>query len=188
MGYTSFSFAPDENLVIDKILKYICDFVVVVCLALFFVNFFCQGDSVVGNSMAPTLKNDEKILVNTLAYSISSPERGDVVVFDVTRDNGESNRYIKRIVGLPGDDVSITGGELYINGEKYPLISKENIVNAGNIKKEITLEDGEYFVIGDNVNNSEDSRFSTVGLVDMSMIVGKAWMVAAPFKDIKFIK
>lgn len=186
MSYTSFSFAPDENLVVDKILKYICDVVIVICMALFFMTFFCQGEEIVGNSMSPTLVNDQKIFINSLAYALSEPKQGDVIVFDVKSENGENITYVKRIIAVPGDTVRVKDGRMYVNEEEYPL--EEAIVNAGNAKNKITLEDGEYFVLGDNVNNSEDSRFSTVGTVNIKAIRGKAWFIYAPFKDIGWIK
>ncbi len=188
MGYTSFSFAPDESLVVDKILKYICDIIIIVCIAFFILNFFCNNVDIVGNSMSPTLTNDEKVFVNTLAYSIKAPGREDVVVFDAVLDTGEVNTYVKRIIAIPGDTVLIKNGKIYVNDNEYTTKTDESVVNAGNAKNKITLDTDEYFVIGDNINNSEDSRFVTIGLLNKSDIIGKAWFVASPFKDIKFIK
>lgn len=185
MGYTSFLFAPEENLVVDKILKYICDIVIVVCMAVFFMTFFCESVDVIGNSMEPVLVNDEKIFINRLAYVISNPEQGDVIVFDVQMERGETSTYVKRVIAVPGDTIYIKNGHIYVNDVEYK--TAENIVNAGNAKKKIKLESGEYFVIGDNVNSSEDSRFSTVGTVDISDIRGKAWLIYAPFQNIAWI-
>ncbi len=188
MGYTSFSFAPDENLVVDKILKYICDIIIMICFALFVMTFFCHQVEVVGNSMSPSLVNDQKVFVNTLIYNVVSPERGDVIVFDVPQEKGEKVSYIKRIIAVEGDSVIIKGGTIYVNDEPYKLKEDTMVVNAGNAGQRIVLEKNEFFVIGDNINNSEDSRFSTVGIVSKDEIIGKVWMVCAPFKSIKPVK
>ncbi len=156
-----------------------------------FVVIYCLGmtTSVIGISMKPTLENGEKIMVNRFVYKISSPKQGDVIVF-VPNGNMDSHYYVKRVVGVPGDTVQIIDGHLYINGELY--VDEENydeMAQAGIAENEITLGKGEYFVLGDNRNNSEDSRSANIGIVKKKNIIGKAWIhLGAGENTIGFVK
>ena len=144
--------------------------------------------SVVGPSMSPTLANGETILVNRFVYHLFDPKPNDLVVF---RPNGNENShyYIKRVVAVPGDTVQIKEGEIYVNGahirEEAAASAVENALSA---EEEITIGEDEYFVIGDNSSNSEDSRYASIGNVKKEYIVGEAWMVAYPWKNLRFIK
>lgn len=102
---------------------------------------------------------------------------------------GSSKLYVKRVIGLPGETVQIKEGHIYINGELLENdITDTYIVTAGMTINPVKLGDDEYFCLGDNRNNSEDSRFSSIGMVKRKHIIGKTWMVLSPFEDIKFIK
>lgn len=187
MGY--YRAKPDKNIVIDKIMKWIVDIVVVIVLAIFFITYFCGQYKVVGNSMNKTLDNKDTVLINSLSYNLSNPERNDVIVFEKKEKNGDKVKYIKRIVGLPGETIQIKDGYIMINGKKMGNSHIEDkIVNAGLASEQIKLAYNEYFVIGDNVNNSEDSRSNTVSTVKKNEIQGKAWLTAWPFVKIKLIK
>lgn len=180
---------PDKNILTDKIVKWIADIAVVMLLALFCINFFCDNTKIVGNSMNDILKNNDMVMINSLSYKISEPKRYDVILFKKTSKAGEKISYVKRIIGLPGETVQIIEGKIYINGKELKDKNiKSDIVNAGLAKDEIYLEYNEYFVMGDNANNSEDSRFSTVGNVKSDEIEGKVWLVAWPFERIRMIK
>lgn len=141
-----------------------------------FLTFIAQKEIVDGNSMYPNYENGEKIWVNKLAYRIHDPERFDVVVFALS---GYQNTYlIKRIIGLPGETISIdTDGVIFING--IPLTEGEYaagldvILDTGLADKEIILAENEYFVLGDNRNDSIDSRFELVGNVKRNSIIGR---------------
>ncbi len=149
-----------------------------VAILLAFVVVYCVGmtTSVIGISMKPTLENGEKIMVNRFVYKISSPKQGDVIVF-VPNGSMNSHYYVKRVVGTPGDTVQIIDGHLYINGELYVDEDKyDEMAQAGIAENEITLKKGEYFVLGDNRNNSEDSRSANIGIVNKQNIIGKAWI------------
>ena len=117
------------------------------------------------------------VLVNQLSYDLGKPDRFDVVVF--RREDGKAN--IKRIIGLPGETVQIRGGQVYINGEVLPDERELGTVSlAGLAENPITLGEDEYFLLGDNQNSSEDSRFSNVGNVKEDQILGKVWFRIFP--------
>ncbi|MCI8354276.1 MAG: signal peptidase I [Lachnospiraceae bacterium] len=142
-----------------------------------FVIVFSVGMKVgvIGVSMEPKLYNGQEVLVNRLLYRLSSPGRGDVVAF-LPNGNKNSHYYIKRVVGLPGETVQIVGGYVYINGEL--LVEDESydkIADAGIAQVEVQLGSDEFFVLGDNRNNSEDSRSGNIGPVKKETIAGKVW-------------
>ncbi len=144
-----------------------------VFIAAVLIFFLGMSTNVVGVSMEPTLYNGQKILVNRFIYLLSSPKRGDVVVF-LPNGNENAHYYVKRVVAVPGDRLQIQGGELYVNGEVSRWVS-EKILDFGIAANEIVLGNGEYFCIGDNPNNSEDSRSANIGPVEEKDIIGEAW-------------
>ena len=125
--------------------------------------------------MEPALYNGQEILLNRFIYKISSPKRGDVIVF-LPNGNQKTHYYVKRVMALPGETVQIKNGKVYIDGELLEEDdSYDKIADAGIAENEIVLDDNEYFVLGDNRNSSEDSRSGNIGAVDGSNIIGKAW-------------
>ena len=141
---------------------------------------FCIGmkTSVIGPSMEPSLYNGQKIFLNRLIYKVASPRVGDVIVF-LPNGNEKSHYYVKRVVGVPGDTLYIKNGLLYVNEETVEEYFNDRIAEPGLLESEVTLGEDEYFVIGDNCNNSEDSRSANIGSVRKSYIIGKAWMKLA---------
>ncbi|WP_300803835.1 signal peptidase I [uncultured Acetatifactor sp.] len=133
--------------------------------------------NVVGVSMEPALYNGQRIFINSFVYLISSPKAGDVVVF-LPNGNENTHYYVKRVVAGPGDSVAIRDGILYVNGEESPWV-EEKLAEAGIAAEEFTVENGEYFCIGDNPGNSEDSRSANIGPVREEDILGKVWFRAA---------
>ena len=93
--------------------------------------------------------------------------------------NEKSHYYVKRVVGAPGDTLYIKNGVLYVNDEPQESYFNDRIAEAGILENELTLEDNEYFVIGDNCNNSEDSRSANIGSIKKEYIIGKAWFKMA---------
>ncbi len=152
---------------------YLLKFISLLVIVFLFTTFVAQRTIVSGSSMEPTYSDGDNLIVNKL-FSITGPlERFDVIVFHPYED--DSTCYIKRIIGLPGDTVSIKdNGSIYINGtlleEDY---GSETILSAGLAATEITLGEDEYFILGDNRNNSIDSRFAQIGNVTVDQIVGK---------------
>lgn len=137
---------------------------------------FCFGirTSVIGDSMEPTLTNGQEILINRFTYTFSAPKRGDVVVF-LPNGNTNAHYYVKRVVGLPGETIQIRNGRIYIDGVQYENDSYDKIADPGIAENPIVLGKDEYFVIGDNVNSSEDSRSANIGPVHEEDIFGRAW-------------
>lgn len=160
----------------------------VVLMAYAFVTYVGSKTTVVGQSMAETLEDGDNILVNKLSYLVLDPKPNDVIVF-LPNGNEKSHYYVKRVIAVPGDTVQIKNGTVYVNGEQFAeRIESEKIEEPELAKDEIVLAKDEYFVLGDNRNNSEDSRYSNIGNVKKEYIVGKAWFVASPFSKLGFLK
>lgn len=144
--------------------------------------------NVIGVSMEPQLYNGQAILVNRLGYKIFPPRAGDVVVF-LPNGNKNSHFYVKRVIAVPGDKVQIKEGKLYVDGTLYEGVDYDKIADPGIAENEITLESDEFFVLGDNVNNSEDSRSGNIGAVKRKDIIGKVWFhMAAGDTSVGFMK
>ena len=162
--------------------------VIVHSLAFFMRSFVLQRTLVDGHSMEETLQDEDQLIIDKLSYKIREPKRFDIVVFPYKYD--EDTYYIKRIIGLPGERVLIKGNTIYINGE--PLAEnygKEAMDEdtAGIAATELLLAEDEYFVLGDNRNNSADSRSEDVGPIKKEEIVGKAVLRIWPFHDFGFL-
>lgn len=146
-----------------------------VLFAAFFARAFCKEVEIGDSSMEPAISSGDIYLINSVIYHISSPKRGDVIVFRTESDNG-SCLHVKRVVGLPGETVQIVSGQVKINGQTFVGDDCPAILNAGLAEDPITLTDNEYFVLGDNRNGSEDSRSASIGNVTEDEIVGKIWL------------
>ncbi|MBE5921770.1 MAG: signal peptidase I [Lachnospiraceae bacterium] len=174
---------PDQNVWTDVIGKWIVDCIFFVALAFWLVFMLGQQINVSGNSMLPTLADSDKVVVSQMHYQLEEPERLDVVAIS----QGDEVT-VKRIVGLPGEVVQIIDGWIYINDEKLDFQTDgESVLNAGVADSQILLGKDEYFVIGDNWNNSQDSRTGEFGNVKREQIQGKVWLKTWPFKDIGLV-
>ncbi len=163
----------------SKLLKDIMEMIVGSLIAIFlaFVIVFSFGmrTSVIGDSMEPVLYNAQEILMNRVIYRVSTPKRGDVIVF-LPNGNQNSHYYVKRVVGLPGETIQILNGSVYIDGELLEENEQlDKMTDAGIAQNELTLGSDEYFVLGDNRNSSEDSRSGNIGAIKKNTIIGKAW-------------
>lgn len=162
---------------------------VAVFLAFVIVTSIGMKTSVIGESMEPNLYNGQKILVNRFIYNLVTPKRGDVVVF-LPNGNENSHYYVKRVIGVPGDTILINNGRVYINGKqlKENEATFDKMEEAGIAQNEIILNKDEFFVLGDNRNNSEDSRAANIGPIKKNTIVGKAWFhMASNKKGMNFV-
>lgn len=149
-------------------------------LALSFVAFvlvllFGMKTSVVGEGMEPSLYNSQEVLIDRTAYLVFNPKVGDIIAF-YPNGNENSHYYVKRVVGLPGDTLYIEGGHLYVNGYIFKDEGLYDFMDySGLLENELTLKEDEYFVLGDNRNESEDSRYGDIGPVKKSLIEGRVW-------------
>lgn len=163
--------------IIRSILTWGVEIAIVVLIAFAVVFFFGQQRTLVGPSMEPTLVNEDKVLINVIAYQFSKPKRNDIIVFK-PNGNQSTYSYIKRVVGLPGETIQIKDGLVYIDDVLYSETIEVPLMNtAGLASTPITLRSDEVFVLGDSRNNSEDSRASDIGNVKIDDIEGKAWFV-----------
>lgn len=144
-------------------------------LAFAVVWFFGYRVRMTGQSMETGISDGDYLLLNRTAYLVHGPRRGDIIAF-YPSGNPNANPTIKRVMGLPGDRLKVEDGYLYINGEEYKgTPDYKGIDDPGVLASEITLGDDEYFVIGDNISASEDSRFTTIGYISKGDIIGSVW-------------
>lgn len=153
---------------------------VVLALALAFIirTFVIESFQVSGWSMFPTLQNGERVLVNKLIYDVQAPQTGQIIVFHSPVVKNED--WIKRVIGTPGDVVSIRGGQVYINNKRLsePYVHRNFVYNYAPIK----VPKGYLFVLGDNRPNSYDSRY--FGLLKESSVEGEAFLIWWPLTNI----
>jgi signal peptidase I len=161
---------------------------VVLCLTYVVIHFIGQRTQVIGSSMETTLSDNDNLIVDKITYRFNDPKRFDIVVFPF--QYAKDTFYIKRIIGLPGESVYIDeDGVIYIDGEALEEhYGKEVILDAGRAKEPVTLGENEYFVMGDNRNNSSDSRDPAVGNVSRDNIIGRAWIRIWPLEDFGILK
>ncbi|MCI8949986.1 MAG: signal peptidase I [Lachnospiraceae bacterium] len=172
-------FVEKETNLLRHVVNWVTDIIVAIALAYFTVYAFGSQVTVSGNSMSPLLNSNDVVLINQLGYDLGTPSRFDVVVFE----REDHKRNIKRIIGLPGETVQIIDGQIYINGqllELEGLPETKKIALAGLAENPVELGADEYFLLGDNRDSSEDSRFSNVGNVKGTQIIGKVWFQIYP--------
>jgi len=156
--------------------RFVLDIIETIILAVvlyFGINAISARVRVDGFSMNPTLQNGEYVLVSRLSYKLDIPQRGDIIVFSFPVD--QSQDLIKRVIGLPGEKVSVQQNKVLINGT--PL-EEPYIAQAPLYSGEWTVPDGQLFVLGDNRNDSKDSH--QWGLLPMENVIGKALLIYWP--------
>ena len=160
----------------------------VLCAVYLVIHFVGQRTQVLGSSMEPKLSSEDNLIVDKISYRFHDPERFDIIVFPFR--NEDNTFYIKRIIGLPGETVQIDeSGNILINGEILEeSYGKEVIKSPGRAYEEIQLGDNEYFVMGDNRNNSLDSREPSVGNITRNEIIGRAWLRIWPLDKFGLVK
>ncbi|MBO2520293.1 MAG: signal peptidase I [Clostridia bacterium] len=163
----------------QEIREYAESFVIAVLLALFIILFVAQSFLVQGDSMEPSLHHGERLLVDKVTYRFRPPERGEIIVFSFPKD--PRRKFIKRVIGVPGDTVEIRNRTLFING--IPI--EEDYIRGPMYQPygPVVVPEGTVWVLGDNRNNSEDSRFPDVGPVPLDLVVGRAVVVYWPLRE-----
>lgn len=180
--------APKKKGVLAETVSFALYIAVVFLVTYVVIHYVGQRTQVSGMSMEYTLSDGDNLIVDKISYRFHDPERFDIIVFPFFKE--EETYYIKRIIGLPGETVQIgEDGAIFINGEELEeSYGREVIQNPGAAAEPITLQEGEYFVLGDNRNASSDSRDPSVGMVKRENIIGRAWLRLYPFDKIGFIK
>lgn len=157
---------------VSKFLLFILGVVCVIGLGIIAVQVVGRKMVVESNAMEPALTQNQIVNINKLTYTISSPKRFDIIVFEVGKSGGR--RYIRRVIGLPNETVRIKDGVIYINDEPLEIdFNDDYLINGGLAEEGITLEMDEYFVLADNYNEADDSRLSSIGNIQKDQIIGK---------------
>lgn len=172
-----------------KVLKEIFGWIIyismVILVTYLIVTYVGQRTKVSGPSMEETLHNGDNLIVDKISYRFREPERFDIIVFPY--QYAEDTFYIKRIIGMPGETIQIKDGHVYINDVllEEDIYGKEAIEDTkrGIADEPVVLGEDEYFVMGDNRNHSSDSRDPSVGVLDRSQLVGRAWLRVYPFES-----
>lgn len=161
--------------IIKELISWLIYIAIIIGLTYLIITFVGQRTMVSGSSMETTLSDGDQLIVDKISYRFRDPKRYDIVVFPYKYE--KNTYYIKRIIGLPGETVQIIDGYVYINGKELDEhYGKEVMEEAGIAEEPITLGDDEYFVLGDNRNNSQDSRAANVGVLHREDLLGRAWV------------
>ena len=174
--------------VLKEILSISIYLLLVFCAAYLIVTYVGQRTQVSGSSMETTLSDGDHLIVDKISYRFEDPERFDIIVFPYQYDT--DTYYIKRIIGMPGETVQIDdSGNIYVDGELLEeAYGREVIQNPGRANDPILLGDDEYFVMGDNRNNSSDSRDPSVGNIHRKDIIGRAFIRIWPSSKFGILK
>lgn len=172
----------------DQASDWLVSIIVAVALAFCIRTFLFEPYMVEGTSMYPSLKHHERLIVDKLSFFIGKPEKGEVVVFRFPKD--QSRDFIKRVIATGGDSVEMKSGKVFVNGqqlnETYIWHEDPKGQNISNYRKCVVPE-GTIFVLGDNRNNSEDSRFADVGMVPLHLVKGRAVAAFWPLDKMRLI-
>ena len=170
-----------------EILSFVLYFVIVIAAMLLIIHYVGQRTEVSGSSMENTLSDGDNLIVDKLTYRFSDPKRFDIIVFPYKYE--ENTYFIKRIIGLPGETIQVTDGKIYINGQVLNESYGREVLKSGGIAETpITLGEDEYFVMGDNRNDSMDSRDPSVGVLHKSELVGRAWVRIWPLSKFGILR
>jgi len=176
-----------KNEQLANLLEWVLAILAAVVISLFVRQFIFTTAVVSGPSMLPTLHDGDRVIINRISLRLGRPGRGDIVAFPYPID--PNDKYIKRIIGVPGDYMDVFDNLLYINGELWvDDFSPEGAFAAGDMRFPFTIGEGEYFLMGDNRGNSKDSRFASVGLIREENIIGKAWFRFIPLNTIGIVE
>ena len=155
--------------------------VTAVVMALLIRTFIVELYIVDGPSMRPTLQHEERLVVNKFIYKVRNPEKGEILIFKYPRDT--SRDFIKRVIAVGGDTIEIKEGRVYVNDQ---MLKEDYILEKTRTEyPKVTVPEGTLFVMGDNRNNSDDSRFADVGFVPLDLVKGKAVIVFWPLDNIQ---
>ena len=173
--------------ILKELMGWLLYIIIIVGAAYLIVTFVGQRTQVSGSSMETTLSDGDQLIVDKMSYRFRNPKRYDIIVFPYQYE--PNTYYIKRIIGLPGETIQIIDGYIYIDGEQLDEHYGNELMNDPGIAAEpVTLGEDEYFVLGDNRNNSQDSRAVNVGVIHRKDILGRAWIRIWPLDSMGVIR
>lgn len=179
--------AEQERSIFRELFGWIIYILIIVGLTYLIITFVGQRTRVSGQSMETTLHDGDNLIVDKISYRFREPKRYEIIVFPYRYK--ENTYYIKRIIGLPGETVQVSGGKVYINGQELDEhYGNEEMREAGIAAEPITLGEDEYFVLGDNRNHSSDSRDESVGVLHRDELLGRAWIRIWPLNTFGVIR
>ncbi|MGN0320533.1 MAG: signal peptidase I [Lachnospira sp.] len=155
----------------EEILSYVKILAVAIVVAFLFTRFIIVNAQVPSGSMENTILTGDRLIGFRLAYLFNEPERGDIVIFKYPDD--ESQNFVKRVIGVPGDVIQITGGHVYVNGDMLEESYIREPMNDDGEELTYVVPEDSYFMLGDNRNNSKDSRYWTHTFVSRDKIIAK---------------
>jgi len=175
------SISEEKKSVGEEAKDWIVSIAAAIAVALLIRTFIVELYVVDGPSMRPTLQHEERLVVNKFIYYVRDPQKGEVVIFRYPRD--PSRDFIKRVIATAGDTIEIKDGRVYVNDQ---LLREDYILEKTRTEyPKVTIPEGTIFVMGDNRNNSEDSRFPDVGFVPLNLVKGEAVLVFWPVDELK---
>lgn len=175
------SISEEKKSVGEEAKDWIVSIAAAIAVALLIRTFIVELYVVDGPSMRPTLQHEERLVVNKFIYYFRDPQKGEVVIFRYPRD--PSRDFIKRVIATAGDTIEIKDGRVYVNDQ---LLREDYILEKTRTEyPKVTIPEGTIFVMGDNRNNSEDSRFPDVGFVPLNLVKGEAVLVFWPVDELK---
>ena len=173
--------------ILKELMGWLLYIIIIVGAAYLIVAFVGQRTQVSGSSMETTLSDGDQLIVDKISYRFRDPKRYDIIVFPYQYE--PNTYYIKRIIGLPGETIQIIDGYIYIDGEQLDEHYGNELMNDPGIAAEpVALGEDEYFVLGDNRNNSQDSRAVNVGVIHRKDILGRAWIRIWPLDSMGVIR
>ena len=173
--------------ILKELMGWLLYIIIIVGAAYLIVTFVGQRTQVSGSSMETTLSDGDQLIVDKISYRFRDPKRYDIIVFPYQYE--PNTYYIKRIIGLPGETIQIIDGYIYRDGEQLDEHYGNELMNDPGIAAEpVTLGEDEYFVLGDNRNNSQDSRAVNVGVIHRKDILGRAWIRIWPLDSMGVIR
>lgn len=176
----------EKSSFVKQLLQWAAAIILAAAVAIAADHFLIVNAQIPSGSMENTIMPGDRIIGNRLSYTFADPERFDIIIFRYPDD--ESQLFIKRIVGLPGETVEITDGKIYIDGSAEPLDDVETKEPTSGTFGPYKVPEDSYFVMGDNRNNSLDSRFWENTFVSRDEILGKAVFRYWPLTEIKLVK
>lgn len=169
-----------------KPLKSFFMYVLMVILIFTIFNICIFNANIPSSSMEDTIQKGDRIFASRITYLFDDVQRGDIVIFN----SKEENKYlVKRVIGLPGDNISITDGKIFVNGDMLKETYTKGTTSEGNLKDEnIVVPEGKYFLLGDNRENSRDSRYWVNPFIDREDIIARVFFRYFPFNNMGTIE